>query len=236
MVVVAGRQISSLPPLPQPCRLRVWLPPFCLYTSGMTRFFLPFRFRALPLAALMLLSAALAAQPSTDAASAITGTWVFNEDLSDSTDDKVEAALRKMGERVRRRWFESRDDVYRGGPADQELYDRISYDKELEIRQDGDHYVLTYAGQYVRPVYTDNRSRSVSLTQLESVEDFSLGHWENGRLLVEAHPRDGGIAEETYSLINGGTQLQVELYIKPRTFDEPIELKRVFDRRGSAAD
>jgi hypothetical protein len=173
------------------------------------------------------------AAESSEPVPVITGRWLFNEKLSDNTDDKVEAILRKMGERVRRRWFEQRDDVYRGGPAEQELYDRISYDKELEITLDGDHYLFTYAGEFERPVYTDNRSRSVSLTQLESVEDFSLGHWENGKLLVEAHPRDGGFAEETYELINGGTQLRVELYIKPRSFDEVIELERVFDLQGS---
>lgn len=196
---------------------------------------IPFRaFQALSLlraAALLSLSAALPAQSTSGAVSEIAGTWVFNADLSDSTDDKVESVLRKMGERARRGWFERRDDVYRGGPAEQELYDRISYDKELEITPDGDHYRFLYAGEYERPVYTDNRSRSVSLTQLESVEDFSLGHWENGKLLVEAHPRDGGFTEESYELINGGTQLKVELYIKPRSFDEVIELERVFDRQ-----
>jgi hypothetical protein len=205
------------------------------YTVFLMRTFsIPFRalpaFSALRAAALLCLSAALPAQ-STDPAPEIAGTWVFNADLSDSTDDKVEAVLRKMGERARRGWFERRDDVYRGGPAEQELYDRISYDKELQITADGDHYLFLYAGEYERPVYTDNRSRSVSLTQLESVEDFSLGHWENGKLLVEAHPRDGGFTEESYEVINSGTQLKVELYIKPRSFDEVIELERVFDRR-----
>lgn len=195
-------------------------------------------FRLLLAAVLLLLaSARLVAQPSASApVPDLTGTWVFNAAKSDSTDDKVEAALRKMGERARRGWFERRDDVYRGGPAEQELYDRISYDKLLEIEADGGNYLFTYAGgEYVRPVYLDNRSRGVSLTQLDAVEDFSMAHWENGKLLVEARPRDGGFAEETYSLINGGTQLQIELYIKPRSFDQVIEIVRVFDRRAPAA-
>jgi hypothetical protein len=191
-------------------------------------------FRALAAAALLLLPSALAAQPSSSApVPEIAGTWVFNAEASDSTDDKVEAVLREMGQKVRRGWFERRDDVYRGGPVDQELYDRISYDKLLEIALNGDNYLFTYAGEYERPVYTDNRSRAVSLTELDRVEDFSLGHWENGKLLVEARPRDGGFAEETYTLINNGTQLQVELYIKPRTFDEAIEITRVFDRQAT---
>jgi hypothetical protein len=166
----------------------------------------------------------------------IAGTWRFNKDLSDDTDDKVEEALREMGQKARRGWFERRDDVYRGGPAEQELYDRLSYDKLIEIDLAGDVYHFTYAGEYERPIYTDNRSRAVSLNELDRVEDFSLGHWENGKLLVEARPRDGGFAEETYTLINNGTQLEVELYIKPREFQQPIELVRVFDRDSSAAE
>lgn len=161
------------------------------------------------------------------------GTWVFNKDQSEATDDKVEAALRKMGQRARRGWFEKRDDVYRGGPADQELYDRISYDKQIDIAFDGESYLFTYAGEYERPIYLDNRSRAVSLTQLDSVEDFSMGHFENGKFLVEARPRDGGFAEETYTLLNNGTQLRVDLYIKPRSFDQVIEIRRVFDRQGA---
>ncbi len=162
---------------------------------------------ALTAAGLLSLSPATPAQDDATApVMDIAGTWIFNADASDDTDDKVEAALRKAGERVRRRWFERRDDVYRGGPADQELYDRISYDKVIEIDLSDATYHFTYADEFERPIYTDNRSRAVSLNELESVEDFSLGHWENGKLLVEAHPRDGGVTEETYALSNGGTQ------------------------------
>lgn len=190
--------------------------------------------RALVAAALLFLPSALAAQSASAApVPEIAGTWVFNADASDSTDDKVEEALRAMGQKVRRGWFDRRDDVYRGGPVEQELYDRISYDKLLVIDLSGTDYLFTYASEFERPVYTDNRSRAVSLTELESVDDFSLGHWENGKLLVEARPRDGGFAEETYTLINNDTQLQVELYIKPRTFDDAIEITRIFDRQAA---
>lgn len=199
---------------------------------------LPNPYRVLLAAFMLLIAGALnvhnARAQDTALLPELVGTWVFNEKESDSTDDKVEAALRKMGQRARRGWFERRDDVYRGGPADQELYDRISYDKRLDITLDGDAYLFTYAGEYERPIYLDNRSRAVSLTQLDSVEDFSMGHFENGKLLVEARPRDGGFAEETYTLLNNGAQLRVDLYIKPRSFDEVIEIRRVFDRQDAA--
>lgn len=162
---------------------------------------------------------------------ALAGDWLFNESLSDNTDNRVEAALRAAGQRIERRLFDRREDKYRGGPENQELYDRISYDRELHIDLDGAVYYFTYADQWQRTIYTDNRSRSVSLTGLVNVEDFSLGHWENGKLLVEAHPRDGGVARETYTLIENDARLQVEFYIKPRTFPEAIELTRVYDRQ-----
>lgn len=162
---------------------------------------------------------------------AVSGKWLFNAELSDNTDKKVEASLKAAGEKITRKLFDRRQDRYRGGPVEQELYDRISYDRELTISVDGEGYIFTYADNFVRPVYTDNRSRSVSLAGLDEVEDFSFAHWEGERLMVEARPRDGGYADETYSLINNGTQLQMELYIQPKGFFAPIELKRVFDRQ-----
>lgn len=163
--------------------------------------------------------------------SGFTGKWLFNADLSDNTDKKVEASLKAAGEKINRRLFDRRQDRYRGGPVEQELYDRISYDRELTISREGENFIFTYADNFVRPVYTDGRSRSVSLTGIEEMKDFSFGHRDGDRLLVEARPRDGGYANETYSLINNGTQLQVELYIQPKSFFEPIEIKRIFDRQ-----
>jgi hypothetical protein len=160
------------------------------------------------------------------------GAWVINAKLSDNTDSRVEAALRAAGEKVQRSWFDRRQDRYRGGPAEQELYDRMSYDLALDIRFDEGTYTFTYADNFSRAIYTDNRSRSVSLNALAAVEDFSLGHWEGEVFKVEAHPRDGGYAEESYRLINGGQQLQAEFYILPKAFSEPITLKRVYDKQN----
>jgi hypothetical protein len=161
----------------------------------------------------------------------ITGTWSVNEQLSDNTDKRVEAALRASGEKVQSSWFDRRKDRYRGGPSEQELYDRLSYDKVLTITPGANAYDFTYADNFSRPVYTDNRSHSVSLNALDAVTDFSLGHWEGAVFKVEAHPRDGGSVEESYRLINRGKQLQVDLRLRPKAFREPITLKRVYDRK-----
>ncbi|MES2606970.1 MAG: hypothetical protein V4603_18720 [Pseudomonadota bacterium] len=175
----------------------------------------------------MLLGSASHAQP----AAMLAGNWLINEDLSDNTDKQVERALRDAGERVKRSWFNRDKERYRGGPAEQELYDRFSYDLVLTISEQDNGYVFEYADNFRRSVYTDNRSRTISLTALDSMEDFSLGHWENGKFLVESHPRDGGHASETYTLLNGGARLQVEFIVSPNSFTEEIELKRVYDRQ-----
>lgn len=161
---------------------------------------------------------------------AFAGDWIINSELSDNTDKQVEGTLRAMGQKIDRCWFGCKDDRYRGGPAEQELYDRISYDYSLHIELNEPEYVFTYDDGYRRPVYTDGRSQSVSLTGLDALEDFSMAHWEGNRLLVEARPRDGGFANETYTLMQNGTQLRVEMYIQPGSFTAPVQIVRVYDK------
>lgn len=181
-----------------------------------------------------LLSDNATAQP--DAAPVdISGTWLFNRDLSDSTDRQVEESLRAAGQKVRRRFFDRETERYRGGPEEQEMYDHISYDTTLEISRHEDHYLFSYAG-YERPIYTDNRARTVSLSRITEVGDFSLGHWEGEIFLVEGHPRDGGFINERYQLIENNTRLQAELYLKPRVFSHPIEVTRIYDRVSGEDD
>lgn len=179
----------------------------------------------------LLLALAFAAAPVlAQEDPAIAGHWVFNEKLSDDTDDEVEKVLKAMGQKVKSRLFSRNKEYYRGGPVEQELYDRLSYDRQLTIELGAERYLFTYADDYERPVFLDDRRRSVSLGALDAVEDFSFAHWESGALLVEARPRDGGFAEETYRLINNGTQLEAHFLIKPQSFNKTIKLKRIFDR------
>lgn len=159
----------------------------------------------------------------------LAGNWVINDSLSDNTDRQVEAALRAAGERVQRRLFGSKQ-RYRGGPPEHELYDRISYDRILHIALQEPAYRFTYADDFNRVAYTDNRSRSVSLTGLAEIEDFSLAHWEGDTLVIEAHVRDGGFTEERYTLIENGLRLRARFTIKPRSFQVPIELERIYER------
>ncbi len=162
---------------------------------------------------------------------ALVGHWRINDKLSDDTDDQVEKGMKASGEKVEHSWFDRRKDKYRGGPADQELYDRLSYDPVLTITQQNNSYMFEYADDFRTTIYTDNRSHSVSLNALEQSEDFQLGIWEAGLFLVEMHPRDGGYVNATYALIEGGKRLQAGFVIKPGTFTSEIKLKRVYDRQ-----
>ena len=176
---------------------------------------------------------ALAQPPDSGYTSSMAGRWVINESLSDNSDKQVEATLKAMGQKVKRCFFNCEKDRYRGGPEEHELYDRLSYDRQLQITLEEPKYLFVYEDNYQRPVYTDGRSQSVSLTGLDEVEDFSFAYWENDTLLVEARPRDGGFTMESYHLSADGMQLTVALYIQPFSFTEPIELNRVYDRAGS---
>ena len=179
---------------------------------------------------LMLLNSSLATAQINPA---FEGQWQFNPELSDNTDKEVGRALRAMGQKISRCWLNCEKDRFRGGPEEQELYDRLSYDKTLIITLQEPEYLFVYDDNYRRPVFTDGRSQSISLTGLDDVEDFSMAHWEGTTLFVEARPRDGGFANEAYTLSSEGSRLQVKLYIQPDGFTQPIELTRVYERLDS---
>ena len=182
-----------------------------------------------------LLGLATLTLPAIAQDSALLGQWVINEALSENTDDKVEQALEASGIRTSKGRFSNDNEFYRGGPVEQELYDYISYEKTLEISRQEAQYTFVY-GDFVRPVYLDNRSQRVSLSRIDEVEEFSFADWNNDTLLVEARPRDGGFTEERYQLSEDGLQLSVELYIHPSGFREAIELTRIYDRVSEQID
>ena len=175
-----------------------------------------------------------AAQPSlAQDAQAFSGSWRINEDLSENTDDAVERAIKAAGGKVKSWFLRKRpDDFYRGGPAEQELYDRISYDDVLSIRIDEPELRFAYADNYLRIFHSDGRRRRTTANSFyeEGAEDFSFANWRGSELIVEARPRDGGFTLETYSLLEGGARLKVELQIEPDDFGAAIDLVRVYDR------
>ncbi|MDP4942184.1 MAG: hypothetical protein NWR63_08760 [OM182 bacterium] len=166
-------------------------------------------------------------------AEAFNGSWVINESLSDNTDDAVEAAIKEAGGKVKRRFLRKRpEDFYRGGPAEQELYDRISYDDVLFIAIEEPELRFEYADNFVRLFHSDGRRRRTTANSFyeEGAEDFSFANWNGNSLIVESRPRDGGFTLETYTLINNGARLRIELQIEPDSFGAAVELVRIFDR------
>lgn len=182
----------------------------------------------------LLLSVALgeAAAQSTDIRTGIVGRWVINDELSDNTDDQVEEAIEAGGGKGGRGFFNRKEDFYRGGPPEHELYDRISYDDELEISYTEPEFSFGYEGDFRRVFHTDGRRRRVSANSFytEGGEDWSEGSFDGNSLVVEARPRDGGFTIEIYTLEAEGQRLRIEMTIQPDSFREPIELVRYFDR------
>jgi hypothetical protein len=161
---------------------------------------------------------------------AFTGDWVINQDLSDDTDKKVENAIRAAGGKPDSGGRKGRG-RYRGGPKEEELYDRMSYDDVLNIRIAPPKITFTYADGFTRVFYTDGRGRTVSATGEK--RDYSFGGWGNGKLSVESVPRDGGWTREEYTLQAGGNRLRAELHLKPLTFMGTINIVRIYDRKGT---
>jgi len=163
----------------------------------------------------------------------IMGSWLINDELSDSTDDQVEKAIKEGGGKVPRRWFSKRpEDFYRGGPKEHELYDRMSYDDVLTIDYEEPEFKFTYEESYQRIFHTDGRRRKTTANDFyaQGNADFSFANWDDGALIVEARPRDGGFTLETYTLEAEGSRLRVEMVIEPASFSAAINLVRIYDR------
>jgi hypothetical protein len=160
------------------------------------------------------------------------GSWIINDELSDNTDDQVEEAIEAGGGKGSRGFFNRQEDFYRGGPAEQELYDRISYDDELQISYQQPEFRFEYEDGWLRVFHTDGRRRRTTANDFynEGGDDFSFANFADDALIVEARPRDGGFTLETYTLLNGGNQLRVEMVIEPDSFRAAINLVRIYDR------
>lgn len=196
---------------------------------------LPARPGAVLSGALLLLLLLLASGPDLHAQTAsLEGTWLLNEEMSDDPDEAVETAIKAAGGKVDRQWFGKKEKGrYRGGPAEHELYDRLSYDVQLRIALDAPQVWMGYDDAFERIFHTDGRSQSVGASQHyeNGGQDFSLGDWEGEVLVVEGRPRDGGFTIETYTLEEGGERLRVELEIRPKSFGATIRMVRVYDRQ-----
>lgn len=186
--------------------------------------------RGAAIAALLLVTPLLAQDPLPG--ERLTGRWLINEQLSQNTDDRVEAAIKAAGGRASRGFFNRREDFYRGGPPEHELYDRISYDDVLVIEWQAPEFRFHYEDDYLRVFHTDGRRRRSTAADFYDGggRDWSFGYFEDAALIVEGQPRDGGFSLETYTLEAGDDRLRVEMIIQPASFGEPIELTRVFDR------
>tara|TARA_R100001377_G_C3176905_1_gene105151 strand:- start:566 stop:1156 length:591 start_codon:yes stop_codon:yes gene_type:complete len=164
----------------------------------------------------------------------LVGNWRINEELSEDTDEAVEAAIIKAGGKVAKSWFKKKEKGrYRGGPEEQELYDRISYDDILRIDYTEPEFWFGYADGYQRVFHTDGRTRSVGASDhyANGGKDFSIGQWEGQVLYVEGRPRDGGFTLESYTVEADGKRLRAQLELKPANFGAAVKVVRIYDRQ-----
>lgn len=159
------------------------------------------------------------------------GSWVVNEELSDDTDKQVEIAIRAAGGKLPRTGKKGKG-RYRGGPKEHEIYDHISYDDNLNFQYSPPEFKLIYDDGFERTYHSDNRKRVVSASGTISGDnqDFSFASWENKRLLVETRARDGGWIFETLEISEGSLIITME--IKPSSFAEPINIKRIYTKQA----
>ena len=176
-----------------------------------------------------LLLAFVATSTSADGVPAFNGSWVLNEELSDDPDKQVERAIKKGGGKVPRGKKEK--GRYRGGPVTQRLYDHLSYDEKFHFDYQQPEFKLRYEQEFERVFYSDNRKQVISTKSLTERTDYSFAGWEGEVLYVESKPMDSGYIMETYTLINQGSQLQVDLHLEPSTFAVPIKMRRIYDRK-----
>ncbi|MBI1731557.1 MAG: hypothetical protein HYR49_02150 [Gammaproteobacteria bacterium] len=161
----------------------------------------------------------------------LSGTWVLNLELSDDPDRQIEKSIRAAGGRPDSGGRRGRE-RYRGGPADQEIYDHLIYDGTVRIVQNGAEVHIAYGSGFERRFFTDGRSRTVSASGSGSGDglDFSFGAWSGPTLHVEAKPRDGGWTRESYTLEPGGNRLRAEMEMKPLLFPAVVQVRLIYDR------
>lgn len=180
-------------------------------------------------AILLLLSSAAGAEDLR-----LTGSWVLNHDASDDVDKAIEKAVQKDGGKMRPPPGTSRRTRgrYRGGPEDEALYDRVTYEQQVSIAFDGNEFTFRYADGFVRRFSTDRttRSQSASGTGADDNADFSFAYWDGPMLYVESRPRDQGWIMETYRFREPTGQLELALQLNPSRFGSSIEIELVFDR------
>ncbi len=184
------------------------------------------------LCSLFLIGSAAFAQ---DQRGLIEGNWLINEELSDDPDEAVEAAIIAAGGKVSRSWFKKKEKGrYRGGPKEQELYDRLSYDTILRITYDEPEFWFGYNDGFQRVFHTDGRTQSVGASEHYSngAQDFAFGQWEGDTLYVEGRPREGGFTLESYTVQANGARLRVELELKPNNFGAAVKMVRIYDRQS----
>jgi hypothetical protein len=169
--------------------------------------------------ALVLLLAATAFSQSD-----FNGVWKLNQNESDDTKKKIEAAIGKG----------KRGGLFGGMKQKRvsEALENVQAPESLEINQQGSQITITRAGGRARTFNADGSSQKIQTRKGKSVE-MSASQRE-GQIAIEVRPEGrGGRISETYALAANGRKLNVTIRVEGERLNQPIVIRRVYEAAGN---
>ncbi len=216
--------------------------------------------RGLACALLMLSALALPLAAAAADAARLSGHWTLDEDHSDDAEDAFEGKLRKRrfgsslpsggsGPGGRRTVADKSQDEYWRTVAEKEerrsasnlhrlgtVYPLITA-AELDISPARGGLEIVYDKLLPRFVRPNPDGRVFSASGDELVADtigYTLAYWEDGDLMLETDPPDGGKYIERLRLSDDGQRIAYRVEVRGRVLEEPVEMEREFVRAGEA--
>jgi hypothetical protein len=190
------------------------------------------------------------------AADPLLGSWQFNAQASNDTDEAFDGKLRRESypvpqtthnpnpnarERSQSNYWEtvragrerhSAKNLRRLGTA----YPMVK-SIELSIAAEPGGYVMTYDRELPRSLRPNPTGRVFSAKGDELVHDtfgYTLTYWDGVTLVVEADAPDGGKVIERLAVRENPHQLEYKVEIDLPVLEEPVSVIRIFDPAGTA--
>jgi hypothetical protein len=194
---------------------------------------------------------------SADVIPNITGTWLFNQELSDDVQKKIKEQMKSArserdkpdsvsgatsknggnGSGSRGRPSEAgqhdRPDKKAGRESmQQELAKTLLFAKEFQITQHEPEIIMTFPDSEQRIIHTDGRGITITASGYTSnpMGPYIAGWDEDNQLTIETTTSSGMMIEELITLSSDGSQLHARVNFKLPKLDNPIETIRVYDR------
>jgi hypothetical protein len=182
---------------------------------------------------LVLISSFVFAEPN------LSGTWKFNAAESDNPRSKFDG-MHQGGQtqpgqgQGYGRWHGSSQGGYSQGESHKDHGGHGPFEppQSLTITYAAPELKITDDKGKERILYTDGRKseREIDSPRRGKVTITSTASWSDDQLVEESQMPDGGNMTVTYELAPDGKQLFIKSKMKTIYRDEPIEIRRVYDR------